>query len=54
MMGDYSPTPAAPQPAVDGSQDTDSMLAGLGTVPGFDNMASSKTEGDVGGARPQS
>ena len=54
MMGDYSPTPASPQAAVDNSKDTDSMLAGLGTVPGFDDTANTKVEGDVGGARAQS
>lgn len=62
MWGDYSPTPASPQAAVDGSQDTQAMLAGLGEVPGFNNAdgqdvdgkPNSAVEGDVGGARPQS
>jgi len=54
MWGDYSPTPAAPQAAVDSSTNTDAMVASMGQVPGHDNLADIKVEGDVGGAKPQS
>ena len=54
MWGDYSPTPAAPQPATDASQDTQAMVAGMPGLPGYTDAANSKVEGDVGGARAQS